>query len=264
MSGLILFFAASTIVLSVAGLWMRSTLLDPDGFSQLASGLLRAPGVQQALSTSLTDTISEGAPELKAQRGQVQEAVNAVISDERFVPTFQTALATGYSTLIEGDGQFALNLSESMGQIRQQLEQIDPSLAAQLPPDSRLERVGEFASNEIEDIGTVLRFVRLFILLALVAGLILAGAGIAVAERRLRAIAIFGLQIAIYAGLMVVGVVLAGSTVGGLTGLGELEESIGNAWSVVTGGLLRNMVILTIVGVALAIGGWMGDRQLQR
>jgi hypothetical protein len=209
----------------------------------------------------MSSAVVDGAPALKEHRAQVEEAVNRVVADPQFESIFHQALGDGYRSLLEGSGSFSMNLSGSMELIRTQLAEVDPRLAAQLPADKRLEAIGQSAGANLDGIGDALRTLRNLILVSLLVGVFLAGIGISVAERKLRAVGNLGLQLAIYAGLIVAGVLLAGSAIGGLTGISELEGSSNEAWSVVTGGLSRNMIILTVIGVIMAVGGYVGDRK---
>jgi hypothetical protein len=250
-AGCLLVVGVVLVPFANAAVWGHRQLLDTPRFVDLASDVVRTPGVQTALAERITDQLVARSRALALARPVVQGATERVIDTSAFLTVFEPAVASLHRQLLDGDDQLTLDLRAVVPLIRQQLGRIDSRLGA-LVPDVGLvsvvvaDRADAPALWDGVDVAQ-----RGWWILPLVAVVLLAAA-IAVANRRSTMTMLVGFGVAGVALVMVGVLSVARDSLDGATGAAD-RRLVRAVWDVVVRSLREQTLVLVGIGLVLAV-----------
>lgn len=256
-AGFLLLIGSWALVYGAAALWAHTTFLESEGFDRLTADLLDEPAISEAIAGAIRPQIMERIPDQyrKENEQRVNDAVDAVVADPEFVEKARQALVAMHRLVFESDGgRAALDLSATLPQIRDGLAEIDPSLTEYAPSQQQLRQVANLSSG-LSPIRTAAGFARTMALLLPVAGILLVAAGFAIHPRRPSAMMTFGIEVAILAGSILLGLLFVPGIIDALIGDSSGGEIITTAIRSATSGLRAWMIALLVLGAATAVGG---------
>ncbi|WP_194397996.1 hypothetical protein [Microbacterium atlanticum] len=233
-----------------------------DGIQQLdlppralaALDLLRSPaaqGVQNLVDTTVTRLVQSEA------FADVWEAT--LRASHRSVQAVAAGGAASGAVVITGEGEVGIQLGPIIEEVKQRLVDRGIGIAAQIPEIDRTIVVAQ--SDALAVVGTVYN-------LAVAAGwwtpllaLVLFVAGILIARRRSTAVLGTGVGIAVGAASLAIALGAAGSVLA-LSGpsLGVPAGALASMYGQITGAMRDTAVVLTLLGVVIAVLGWMSGR----
>ena len=251
-SGRALLVTAS-IALLVGGvtLYARAAILDSREFADRATASLENDEVRQVVAVRLVDAVIEqGSAELIQARPLLEAAVAGALDTGAFQAIFRRAAQNVHTLLFERErGSIVLDLADAGIVVISALRAIAPKVAKQVPKDvegALIDLSDRQFATELLEVGSQVRF--LGILLPLIA-LALFLASVLVSADRRRAVVEAGLALAIVAGIVVIGLIIAKAIVVSGIDDGEEREAAGAVWD----SLLGDLRILSLGTGALGI-----------
>jgi hypothetical protein len=251
-SGRALLVAAS-IALFLGGitLYARATILDSREFSDRATATLEDDEVREVVSGRIVDElIEQGSAELIQARPLLEAAVAGALDTGAFQAVFERAAQNVHKLLFERErGSIVLDLADAGIVVISALRAIAPKLAKEVPPDvegALIDLSDRQFATELLDVAGQVRF--LGIALPLLA-LLLYGASLAVSTDRRRSVVEGGVAVAVVAGLVVIGLVVAKAIVLSNIDDRDAREAASAAW----GSFFGDLRVLALGGGALGI-----------
>jgi hypothetical protein len=247
---------AASIALLLGGLtlYARAAVLDSREFSDRATASLEDDEVRKVVSTRIVDVlIEQGSAELIQARPLLEAAVAGALDTGAFQAIFERAAQNVHRLLFERErGSIVLDLADAGIVVISALRAIAPKVAKDVPPDlegALIELSDRQFATELLDVAGQVRF--LGIALPLLA-LLLYAASLVVATDRRRAVVEGGVAVAIVAGLVVIGLIVARAIV--LSGIDERDarEAAGAAWDSFLGDLRVLALGAGALGIVLA------------
>src|SRR5215207_878977 len=174
--------------------YAERALLDPDQFANRATAALQDESVRIRITTEITDgLVLANAEDLLTARPIIQGVASEVVGGAAFRPLFRAAVLDVHRATFEGERDtVTLTVADAATVVEAALEELRPSLAAQIRDDARL----TVLRRDIDDRAAALaRFADQIGLLApmlAALALALAAAGIALAPDRRLAVARLG------------------------------------------------------------------------
>ena len=247
---------AASIALLIGGvtLYVRAAILDSREFADRATATLENDDVRQVVSQRLVDqVIEQGSAELIQARPLLEAAVAGALDTGAFQAVFEQAAKNVHKLLFERErGSIVLDLADAGIVVISALRAIAPKVAKEVPRDVEGAFIDlsdrQFATKML-DIGAQVRF--LGILLPLLAiGLFVAS--VLVAEDRRRALVEIGVAIAVVAGIVVVGLIVAKAIVLSNIESDESREAASAAWDALLGDLRVLSLGIGALGIVFA------------
>ena len=254
-SGRALLVAAS-IALFLGGitLYARAAILDAREFSDRATATLENDEVRQIISQRLVDeAIEQGSAELIQARPLLEAAVAGALDTGAFQAVFQRAAQNVHTLLFERQrGSIVLDLADAGIVVVNALRAIAPKVAREVPKETEGVLIDlsdrQFATRML-DIGAQVRF--LGILLPLLAIALFVGSVLVSTDRR-RALVEVGFAVAIVAGLIVIGLIVAKAIVLSNIESEESREAASVAWDSFLGDLRVLSLGVGALGIVFA------------
>jgi hypothetical protein len=212
-------------------------------------------------------------PAAQGVQNLVDTTVTRLVQSEAFADVWETALRASHRSLqavaaggtaggavvITGEGEIGIQLGPIIAEVKERLVDRGIGIAEQIPEIDRTIVVAQ--SDALTIVGTVYN-------LAVAAGwwtpllaLVLFVAGIAIARRRSTAVLGTGVGIAVGAAALAIALG-AGGAVLALSGpnLGVPAGALASMYEQITGAMRDTAVVLTLLGVVIAVIAWMSGR----
>lgn len=212
-------------------------------------------------------------PAAQGVQNLVDTTVTRLVQSEAFADVWETALRASHRSLqavasggtasgavvITGEGEIGIQLGPIIAEVKERLVDRGIGIAAQIPEIDRTIVVAQ--SDSLAVVGTVYN-------LAVAAGwwtpflaLALFVAGILIARRRSTAVLGTGVGIALGAASLTIALGAAGSVLA-LSGpnLGVPAGALASMYEQITGAMRDTAVVLTLLGVVVAVIAWMSGR----
>jgi hypothetical protein len=251
--------AALMFPLAVVAGYTHLALLDSERFADKATAALAEPAVGELVERKVADRIvATYAGGRAAARAPVEEATARVIRDPAFLRSFRAGVVDAHRALVAGDEDTVTLVLEGTGPvIATELRPLSPALADRVQALDRELTLGD----DLDERATAgIRFARRardLTLALLAAGLLLAVIGIALAPRRRRAAAWFGIGLSLGGLALVAGYPLARAAV-----LARFDEraAAGELWDVFLDGLSYEAWGMVATGGLIALLMWRQPR----
>ncbi len=253
LGGLLLFFG-------VIFAWARVTIFDSDGFADAATESLRDEAVQDRLATELTDRIVANDPERARLRPLILGATAAIIDSTQFATIFTAAVERLHDRVMDGESNdLLLELGEAIPRIRELIAQVDPELAARIPPDAGSGVVSLAESDYRARLARLSERVEILAVVLPVLAIVAFTGSLLVAQDHTAAAFSLGMALAVTAALVLVALVV-GAVVLRESVRPVNESAADGIWWSFTDSLRTTMRVVAIVGlVAAATAWWIGQ-----
>lgn len=254
---------------AVPATWAQDKLLDTREYTDAVAPLIEEKAVQESVSAALTHTILTQSGFPPALEPVVRKATDQAVATEQFASIWRSTVAISHRKVVDGmrdestglsleDDGLQVEYSPLVRAIQARLIQAGVPLADRLPTIE-----GSFTLTDAGPMVTAMklgrtldRFATPLALLALV----LLVAGVAVSERPWRRLTRLGLALTVVAVaewvlwfLVLKPILLHGA-----------DETSHLAVEALTGGLGTRLVVVALLGLALAGGGWALRRRSDR
>jgi len=240
---------AATIAWSA--LVVRVTVLDADRLADSAEELLGAEEVRDAVAGNLEDEIAPLLPAGTETPG-FDDATDATIEDPQFVAAFSSALVTLHENVFAGsDAPLVLDSGAVGAASTNGLASVDPALAAQVPPGTRLDV--PLTTVDPPDLSWVTTVVTLVMILGAVAAVGLLASGLATTPHRAVTLRRIGRFALVLAAVQLLVAVVVPSLLLLVLGSGWPEVGI-RTWRAFAWGLVIPAMVLTVVGGGCVLG----------
>jgi hypothetical protein len=251
--------AALLLTRAVGAGYSHLALLHSERFADKAAAALSEPALRELVERNVADRILQTPGRGRAEARQpVEQATARVIRDPAFRQIFRASVLDAHRRVVTGEeDSVTLDLADTGPVIATQLRPLSPVLADRV---QALDRELSLSYDLDERAATGIRVARRARDLTLglvVAGLLLAVAGIALAPRRRRAAAWFGIWLALGGLALVAGLPLARTAV--VAGFDE-RAAAGELWDVFLGGLSYEAWGLVAAGGLIALLMWRQPR----
>ena len=249
----LLFCSAVLIVASVVAGYVRYELLSERHFSDRAASALADPDVRTVLSREITDrVVLREVPDLVSARPLIESAVAGIAGSPPFLALFEDGVRRVHSALLSGDdSRLRLDLRDIGVLVQSALVHLPIDGVDRIQADVALQvtlvnRVTETAVETADRL-------RVLSLVLIVAALVTAAAGIALAAQWRHAVQVLGFSVA---GLAVAAVLLlAGARVAveRLASDREVERrAAGAVWDAFLGDLSGLLLLVAALAVVVA------------
>jgi hypothetical protein len=262
------------VLAALAGLtagYVNVQLAEPDAFADRAIEALRSEEVRAAIAEqAAVEIVERDAPDLVASRPLVLAAVEAVLETDAFGRILRRAAVTAHRVLLRGDRDVIVELEEARAVLVPAVESVSPDVARRIPAGLS-PRIAEIRRGDVATF--VLRAAesaRLLALPLLLAALAALGFAVAGAADRRRALTVAGVAVAAGAVAGIAGLAaLRAQAISHTEPIGVLSEersraAAGAAWDAFAGDLGTWLVIMAIVGLAVAAGGLLAEFRVDR
>ena len=247
---------AASIALLIGGvtLYARAAILDSREFADRATASLENDEVRQLVSQRLVEqVIEQGSAELIQARPLLEAAVAGALDTGAFQAVFERAAQNVHKLLFERDrGSIVLDLADAGIVVISALRAIAPKVAKEVPRDVEgafIDLSDRQFATEMLDLGAQVRFLGILLPLLAVALFV---ASVLVAVDRRRALVEAGVAIAIVAGAVVIGLIVAKAIVlAGIEG-DESREAANAAWDSFLGDLRVLSLGIGALGIVFA------------
>jgi hypothetical protein len=235
-------------------LYARAAILDSREFADRATASLENDEVRQVVSQRLVEqVIEQGSAELIQARPLLEAAVAGALDTGAFQAVFERAAQNVHKLLFERDrGSIVLDLADAGIVVISALRAIAPKVAKEVPRDVEgafIDLSDRQFATEMLDVGAQVRFLGI-ILPLLAVGLFVAS--VLVAEDRRRALVEAGVAIAIVAGVVVIGLIVAKTIVLGGIEADASREAASAAWDSFLGDLRVLSLGVGALGIVFA------------
>lgn len=240
---------AATVAWSA--LVLRVTVLDADRLADSAEELLAAEQVRSVVGGNLEDQLAPLLPAGTETPG-FDDAADATLEDPQFIAAFSSALVALHENVFAGsDAPLVLDGGAVGAASANGLASVDPALAAQVPPGSRLDV--PLTTVDPPDLSWITTVVTLVLVLGGIAAVTLLAVGLATTPHRavpLRRIGRFALVLAV---VQLLGAIILPSLLLLVFGSGWPEVGI-RTWRAFAWGLVIPAAVLAVVGAGCLVG----------
>jgi hypothetical protein len=134
-TGLLAVLTPLLLLFATVSTWVHFEVTAPEALGSHVRESLREPEVRDELADEITRRVTLADSRLFAAAPVVRQAAEILITSRQFADVFEIAVQQVRRAVIEGREVSGTRLSDLETQLRQTLEVIDPSIAAQVPSD---------------------------------------------------------------------------------------------------------------------------------
>lgn len=232
------------------------TVLSAERLADSANELLEADELRAFLSDELEDQVGAVAPGV-AGTPQLDEATDLALDDPAFVEAFRGSLIALHDQVFSGDdATLVLDSGAVSAATQRSLAQVDPGLAAQIPPDFRVD-VSLADVDQIPDLSWVTTLVDAVAIVGALIAIVLLALALASAPDRPAVLARVGRWAVVLAGAQLIAAFVLPLLLLAVASGGWPEVGI-RAWRAFASGLVLPSIVLALVGVGLLAGArWL-------
>lgn len=213
------------------------------------------------------------APAVQGLQGLVDTTVTRLVQSDAFADVWETALRASHRSLaavaaggtaggavvIGDDGELGIQLGPVVEEVKSRLVDRGIGFAASIPVIQQTIVVAQ--SDALTIVGTVYNLAVTVGWWTPVVALVLFVAGILIARRRSTAVLGSGVGIAVGSGGLSIGLAIGGSVLAlSAPSLGVPAGALSSIYEQVTGAMRDTAVVLTLVGVVIAVIAWTSGR----
>lgn len=252
------------VPLADLGAWTQRTIVSTDGFTDLATDVLRERDVRQALADRLADELERREPRLRTGRPVLVAGVRAASGTALFEQVFRTAVGGMHEQLRRGDDELSLDLDPALPVVRTQVALVDAQLADLIPDAADLPAITVVTRQEAPQVWDVVKLVRRAALAFPLFALAFLVAAVVMARRRGVMLAVVGVGIVVMAVLIIAALQLGQDPLSDVAGSQVSIEAFDAGYGVVAGSIVRQTVLFAALGALAGAGGLAGIIWYQR
>ncbi len=254
---------AGVVVLAVGGLFLyaKDNVLDSHELSKRIVAAVERSDVRKFIATKTSAEIVRRVPALASNRDEIQSVANDVVTTDQFKAILGAAVVAAEDRLVDRKKDKTAMKLDNVGQvIHDQLETVDPGLAAQVPTglDAKIAALG--GVPELNDTVRFLRTIRWLGTLLPPLALIALAASVFVASDRRVAVGRLGVALVIAAVVMLVLSFVTRTVVLNQVPSGLDRDAAGGAWDEVIGPFRTWLIVAGVVGLVLIVGATAAGR----
>jgi hypothetical protein len=246
------------LLLTTVGWWAERYFLDSARFTTTADEIIAEEDVQRALTTAITDEISQASGrDLRIAEPFISTVVTGVVQSDQFQTVFDAAVLRLHRAVVDGDARNAvLSLSETVDRVRNALEPIAPGLAEDIPEGKRL-RIVVLDKTQLDTVYDTVNLVEDLVVLLTILTVACLAAAIAISPRRWRTLALAGWVVVGVFVVRLLALWLGRGIVGGFAERDEYRDAAESAYKVVVHGLVVQTLVILVLGLLVApFAGW--------
>ncbi|MGH9026019.1 MAG: hypothetical protein ACRDWD_07880 [Acidimicrobiia bacterium] len=243
--------------LAIIGLWTQVVLLDTDRFVGMTDDLLDREDVRAALGAEIAEQIVAEVPAAGVAQGALADGVTTIAGTVEFRLVFRPAMADLHGQLEAGDETLVLDLSPTLEIVRNELADINPTIADFVPTE-----IGDITivtRDEQPVLWAVVRFADQLSVGAIIGVIVAFGLAVAFAENRWRMLGVSGAVVVAWALLLIIVLPLIRNGVTDQILNDTIRSGARGAWVVVTKSLQVEALIAALIGVIVAGVGFVLD-----
>jgi hypothetical protein len=237
------------------GIWMQREILPTEQFNDLAVEIVQHDAVRDAFADRFLDELQEREPRLALGRFVLEPAVKEAIGTGQFEQVFRAAVGDVHDQLVRGDDQLSLNLDAMLPIVKDLVAQVDTSVANQIPTSVGLPAITVVRKADVPQLWFVVQATRraswVFPILMVVA---LAGA-VVIATKRSITLIVCGAGVGVICIVIGLGLRAGRGVLSSFVGSAVDERAFNAGYDIVTDSLVRQTLLLGLVGVAAGIAG---------
>jgi hypothetical protein len=248
---------------SLVAHWTQQHLLDNDRWTAAMAPLIERPGVQETVTTALVDSLADnGLP--AGVKPLATQLTARVVASAQFAGVWSSAVRVSHEQLVAGlrekgtgvvvdDRAVSVDLGALFDSVAPRLSALGIPLVSSLPRPT-----GEVvldSSPEVVNALKAARFLDRWATPSLIAAVLLALAGIAVAPRRARALVLTGAVAAVLAVVALVGWLILRQVA--LDGADPIAEAVLRS---LTSDISGWLIVAAGVGVVAVVAGVVAER----
>jgi hypothetical protein len=212
-------------------------------------------------------------PAVQGLQGLVDTTVTRLVQSDAFADVWETALRASHRSLaavaaggtangavvIGEGGELGIQLGPIIEEVKKRLVDRGIGFASSIPVIEKTIVVAQ--SDALAIVGTVYNLAVAVGWWTPIIALVLFLAGILIARRRSTAVLGTGVGIAIGGGVLAIALAIAGSVLAlSAPNLGVSAGALGAIYEQVTGAMRDTSVVLTLIGIVIAVIAWMAGR----
>ncbi len=257
----LLIIGAISLTLGSIAFWIDKSLIETEGFIEIADDLIENEEIRVALAESMVDAVlKEAPPRAILARSFLVDITASVLEEERFQKLFSRTVEYAHTNLMDKKlPEFVFGMPGAMKGIKNGVALFDPTLAEQLPDGSRLEKTLQMGKEAVEKMRWWARFIEQMVLILLLVALASITGGIVLTERKWRGVSLFGWILVVFTAVMIVIMYLTRITVTGIPDDQTIRAAVDVGWGIAVRGIRFNALFLAISGGALVVIGRWAD-----
>jgi hypothetical protein len=246
--------ASLLLVLALVAGYARRAAFDSEQFSNRATAALRDDSVRALLAQRITDdVVLERQADLIAARPIIESVASGVVGSSAFTGLFRSAVRDVHRSVFERDRDTVTLAVADVGTLLgAALQQLRPSLAAEVESTGRAEVLRRDIGAVTGDLARVADKVRLLAVILLVLSILLAAGALAVAPDRRRTVVELGVGVAAGGVVLVVAYAVVRSLALDSLEAPQDRAAAGAVWDAFLGDLRTASLILAASGAVIA------------
>ena len=259
----VLLMFAGVVVLAAGGLFLyaKDNVLDSHELSNKIVAAVERNDVRKFIAQKTAAEIVRRVPTLESNQGEVESVANQVVATDQFKAILAAAVVAADDRLIEHKKDNTAMKLDNVGRvIHDQLESVDPKLAAQVPTglDAKIANLG--GVPQLNDTVRFLRTIRWLGTILPPIGVIALIASVLVAADRRVAVGRIGVALVIVAVVLIALSLITRAVVLNQVPGGIDRDAAGGVWDEVIGPFRTWLIVAGVVGVALIVGATVAGR----
>jgi hypothetical protein len=243
------------LVLSVLLGYATRSVFNSEVFANHVAASLEQPGVSEYVAGRIADAVTAAKPDLIGLRPLIVGGSRSVVSSAPFRAATRRAALEAHRALMSGTAEKLILSVHDVGEILKATLALHPDAAAKIPSrlSARLAGLDDLPAGELADrLVHLARRARRSVLLLVLGGFLLLGAGIVVTTDRRRALSRIGVAVASAALLVWLVARFGGVVLGAQARDPNLGLLAAGLWEAFVGGLRTWAMGLGLVGIVLA------------
>jgi hypothetical protein len=254
LAGLLALVGLLLVPLASLGVWTQRELLPTSSFAKLSTDVVREPDVQDALAQRVTDELIKQQPVLLLAEDLLRSGVLQVIQAPQFEQIFAASIADMHAQIERGDDPLQLNLDAILPTVRDQVADINGTLAGQIPT-SGIPPISVVSREEAPQLWDGVQIGRTVSWAIPILALVLLALAVLVAERRGVMLVVVGVGLAVISISLVLLIKLGRDPLSNVVGSQVSVAAFDAGYDTVTDSFVTQTLVIAGIGIVAAVGG---------
>lgn len=247
------------VPLADVGIWVQRVVLRTGEFTALADDILRRDAVRDALASEILEEIEQSEPRAGELESVVQPLIRDALGTPEFDSVFRRAVGRLHGQLVDDGDELSLDLDEGLELVRQRIAQFAPEVLDEVPTADEFGDIVITTRDQSPYLWWAVQVANVASVAAIVAVIGFLAFGIALPDRRWLALGIAGIGVAAASLLLVVISAVAQSLTSNWASQQVDERAFAAVWDVFESSLLVQTLLVALIGVAMAVVGFLGE-----
>ncbi len=239
------------------GLWTQRVVLDTDEFTALSDDLLEREEIRDALAFEIVQEVERTRPGINASGVPLESLVSDALSTPEFRRLFRDANGRVHGQLVDGGDALTLDLDPALAVVTEEVRQVAPDVADQFPSADEFQEIVLVERGQAPYVWIGAEAARWGSIAAIVLAIAVLGLAVALAERRGLTLGIAGVGVVVSSLLFALLVTGAQAYTARWVPNATDRAGFNATWDVIESSLLVQTLLVTLVGVAAAAGGFL-------